>query len=133
MVAVDRLKRVNELLRRELGQVFEVLVSPEIKTLVTVTDVRIAPDLREALVFVSVYGDELAGKAVLTFLAKKRAHIQHDLSRKVILKYTPRLHFKLDQTAAKADRVMSILDTLQVDESKGSDQEPEAGADETQA
>ena len=115
-MAVDRLKRVNELLRRELGQVFEVLVSPEIKTLVTVTDVRIAPDLREALVFVSVYGDEHTGKAVLTFLAKKRAHIQHDLSRKVILKYTPRLHFKLDQTAAKADRVMSILDTLQVDE-----------------
>ena len=62
-----------------------------------------------------------------------RSHIQHDLSRKVILKYTPRLHFKLDQTAAKADRVMSILDTLQVDESKGPDQESEAAADETQA
>jgi len=124
---------VNELLRRELGQVFEVLVSPETKVLVTVTDVRIAPDLRDASVFVSVYGDEHAGKAVLALLTKKRAHIQHDLSRKVILKYTPRLHFRLDETAAKADRVMSILENLDIDEKSGASTESEAAVDDTDA
>lgn len=132
-MAVDRLKRVNELLRRELGQVFEMLVSPECKTLVTVTDARIAPDLREASVFVSVYGDEAAGRAVLSLLAKKRPAIQHALAQKVILKYTPKLHFRLDQTAAKADRVMTILEKLQADESNGPAKKPDAAADETQA
>lgn len=115
-MAVDRLKRVNELLRRELSRVFEVLVNPECQSLVTITDVRVAPDLRDATVFVSVYGDEQASQAVLALLAKKRPQIQHAMSRKVILKYTPRLRFELDQTAAKADRVMAILESLQLEE-----------------
>lgn len=128
-MAVDRLKRVNELLRRELSRVFEVLVNPECQSLVTITDVRVAPDLREATVFVSVYGDEQAGQAVLALLAAKRTQIQHAMSRKVILKYTPRLHFKLDQTAAKADRVMAILESLQLEEDARAPKAPDAPAD----
>ena len=54
-MAKDRLLRVNELLQRELGNVFISVVTPAMpKALVTVTHVKTAIDLRDATVFVSV-------------------------------------------------------------------------------
>lgn len=128
-MATDRLKRVNELLRRELGRVFEQLVNPEASSLVTVTDVKVAPDLRDALVFVSVYGTEEDGEALLSLLAKRRVPIQREIARNVVLKYTPRLRFKLDQSAAQADRVMAILEDLQLDEHDDEAEDPAAAPD----
>lgn len=110
-----RITRVNELLRRELGNVFQMLVCPEAETLVTVTGVDTAPNLRNATVYVSVYGDESTGERVLDLITRKRGAIQAMLASKVVLKYTPILHFKLDRTAAKADRVMSIISELGFD------------------
>ncbi|MDD4097490.1 MAG: 30S ribosome-binding factor RbfA [Lentisphaeria bacterium] len=114
-MSADRLLRVNELLKRELGIVFTVLISPASPTLVTVTGVKTAPNLRDATVYVSVYGSEEQGQAALALLNAKRAHIQSEVARKVVLKYTPRLHFRLDRTAANADRVLSILNNLELE------------------
>lgn len=113
----DRILRVNELLQRELGNVFISVVSTALpNALVTVTGVKTAIDLRDATVFVSVYGKNADKEAVLAFLERKRAIIQSELSHKIILKYTPRLHFKLDDTAENADRVMSIIRELDAEE-----------------
>ena len=46
-----------------------------------------------------------------------------ELARKVVLKNTPRLHFKLDETAANADRVMSILHELDMETTAKNDTE----------
>ena len=112
----DRIERVNELLFRELGEIFTSVVSPDVSYLVTVTGAKVSVDLRDAVVFVSVYGTDAQKKQALAFLQKKRALIQARLSRKVILKYTPVLHFKLDETAERADRVETILRELHLDE-----------------
>ena len=112
----DRIERVNELLFRELGEIFTSVVSPDVPYLVTVTGAKVSVDLRDAVVFVSVYGTDAQKKQALAFLQKKRALIQARLSRKVILKYTPVLHFKLDETAERADRVETILRELHLDE-----------------
>ena len=114
-MSADRITRVNELLHRELGNVFEMLVCPAAHTLVTVTGVETATNLRDATVYVSVYGDDAAGQRVLQLINKRRVMIQSMLASKVILKYTPVLHFKLDKTAANADRVMAIISELGFD------------------
>ena len=107
------------MLLRELGNVFTRVVSPAVPVLVTVTGVKTAIDLRDATVFVSIYGKAMPKQEVMTLLEKKRALIQSELAKKVILKYTPRLHFKLDETAENADRVMHILNELNLDEEQG--------------
>ena len=43
-----------------------------------------------------------------------RIQLQHDLSRRVVLKFTPRLHFKLDVAAERGDRVLNLLSELEV-------------------
>lgn len=115
-MGADRLTRVNELLQRELGNVFTMVVSPAVPYLVTVTGVKTAVNLRDATVYVSIYGYKGAKEKALDFLEKKRALIQSELAHRIILKYTPRLHFKLDETAENAERVMAILNELHLDD-----------------
>ena len=112
----DRITRVNELLFRELGTVLTVELGQELPYMVTVTGVECSPNLRDATVYVSIYGSQAnRGKMIrdaLKLLEKRRAAIQAAVARKVILKYTPVLHFRTDDTAERADRVEAILREL---------------------
>lgn len=114
MAVSQRMVRVDELLRRELGALCEKLVAPQVKALVTITKVECAPDLREATVFVSVLGAPEAHAQALHVLQEVRRDLQQELARRVILKYTPRLRFREDRTAEQADRVLTILSQLQI-------------------
>jgi ribosome-binding factor A len=116
-MAVPRSTRLNSLLQRELGSLLESLIlQGRRNVLVTVTGVKIASNLRDATVFVSIYGSEAEQKQLMEELGKKRALLQNALASHVIMKYTPILHFKQDNTAAQADRVMHILQELNLDQ-----------------
>ncbi len=118
-----RLERVNELIRRELGDLLTREVTFE-AALVTVQQVDITPDLKHAHVFISIIGTEEQAKASMAKLHDKRIQLQHLLSRRVILKYTPQLHFKLDDTIVRGDRVINLLEQIEIPPD-----EPEAGAE----
>ena len=116
-MSVDRITRLNALLTRELGQLMEVYVSPALpNAIITITDVKVAPNLRDALVFFSVYGGDAQDlpEKTLELLLTKRVQLQKALASKVVLKYTPVLRFKYDDTPARADRVMEILAELEI-------------------
>ena len=115
---MDRMLRVNELLKRELGIAFERLVCPYVNALVTVTQVDTAPNLRNAIVYVSVYGDDSVLEEVNRLLRRNRAEVQTIISKNCNLKYTPKLEFRYDERTAKADRVMQLLDQLSANENK---------------
>lgn len=108
-----RLDRVNEILKRELSElVNRTIVFPA--TLVTIHDVDVTPDLRHAHVFVSAIGDEKQRDAVLKILHSHRQELQHQLARRVVLKYTPRLHFKFDSAIERGTRVIDLLEGLDI-------------------
>jgi ribosome-binding factor A len=106
-----RLERVNELIRRELGDLLSRELTFE-AALVTVQQVDITPDLKHAHVFVSVIGSEEQAKSAMAKLHSNRPHLQHLLSKRVVLKYTPQLHFKLDDSIVRGTRVISILEEI---------------------
>ena len=110
-----RIERVNELLKRELSD----LVSREFhfEELVTIQEVDVTSDFKRAHVYVSVLGkDRKAAQKVLEKLESKRKELQFLLSRRVILKYTPLLIFKLDFAIERGTRVISLLDQLEIPE-----------------
>jgi ribosome-binding factor A len=112
-MSTDRLTRLNAQLQRELGILCESHIRPVMPgVLITVTGVEIASNLRNANVFVSVYGAPGDDQRALALLRSQRHLLQAGLAQKVIMKYTPVLNFKLDGTAARADRVMNILKEL---------------------
>src|SRR3954470_22554830 len=98
-----RLERVNELLKRELGELVRREVTFE-AALVTVQQVDITPDLKHAHVFISVMGSLDQAKAAMSRLHEARPTLQHLLSKRVVLKYTPHLHFKLDDSIERGTR-----------------------------
>lgn len=107
-----RLLRVCELIKRELG----MIVGRDMKfdaPLVTIRAMDITPDLKNAHVFVSVIGSPGQKKHAVSALEQARQHLQHELARRIILKYTPHLHFQLDESIERGTRVLSLLDEIE--------------------
>jgi len=110
-MSVDRLTRVNALMKREIGTaLFRVLNPDEVDlSAVTVLDVGVSRDLRDARVQISIRGDEAERARVMRILRRNRPEIQGLVSKQVILKYTPRLYFACDNAIEKGDHVLGIL------------------------
>ena len=108
-----RLERVNELLKRELGDLLTREVTFD-AALVTVQQVDITPDLKHAHVFISVMGSPDQAKAAMAKLHGARTTLQHLLSKRVVLKYTPHLHFKLDDSIERGTRIISIMEEIDI-------------------
>lgn len=122
---VDRITRVNALLKREIGDLlFQVMQAENFDlSAVTVTQVSVGRDLRDAVVHVSIRNHERERGRMLRLLDKHRGQIQEAINRDVQLKYTPRLQFRLDTSVEKGDRVLGLLAEMQ-DESDPADAEP---------
>jgi ribosome-binding factor A len=106
-----RLERVREVLKRELG----VIMGRELRfasPLVTVSDVDITPDLKQAHVSISAIGTDAQRREAIALLEQNRAMLQHELAKRVVLKNTPHLHFKLDESIERGSRVITIMDEL---------------------
>jgi ribosome-binding factor A len=107
----NRLVRVAEILKRELSTVILREV-PSDGALITVNSVDVSPDLRNASVFVGVLGTAAQQKAALERLEHSRRVLQAEVAKRVVLKFTPHLHFKLDASIERGSRVLDILDEL---------------------
>jgi len=110
-----RLLRVNEIVKRELS----VLLARDVAfddALVTVNQVKVTPDLKKAHVFVSVLGSEPKA-SVMAKLETHRTILQADLTKRVVLKYTPHLVFHLDDSIERGTRIIEILQELETPKS----------------
>jgi ribosome-binding factor A len=105
------MRRVNEALREVVSQGVSGLKDPGIG-FVTVTEVRAAPDLRQATVYVSVLGSEKRREKSLAALERAHGVLQQQVNRELHLKRTPRLVFEYDRTAERAARIGKLLDEL---------------------
>jgi len=113
-MAIDRLERVNALLRREIGEAFFKVFAGDVIDLaaITVTHVQTARNLRNATVSVSVFGHDSEKGAYLRRIANKAKELQDLINRDLTLKYTPRLRFVLDGSVEKGDHILDVLSKL---------------------
>jgi ribosome-binding factor A len=102
-------------LKREIGEAIRRELPVEKAGLVTVNDVEVAGDLKQATVFVSILGNPEQQKTGLLLLQKNRARLQGLLAKAVILKYTPVLRFMVDDSVARGNRVLQIIEELEKD------------------
>lgn len=107
----NRTVRVNELLQRELSDILRKRYQSE-AVAITLTEVRVTPDLREAKVFVGVVGNADASEKALRWLRKIAGPMTHELSRRIVLKFMPRFEFILDETAIRGTHILKMIDEL---------------------
>ena len=108
-----RKQRVRELLKRTVGEILRRELDSESCGIITVNDVGMANDLHSAMVFVSVLGSDEQKRTAAKRLKSERSRIQYMLGREVVLKYTPRIKFELDDAIEAGNRVMSILEEME--------------------
>ncbi len=125
----NRLDRVNELIKRELSELVRRELTFTAK-LVTIQQVDITADLKHAHVYVGVIGSFDEQKQALAELHDNRQRLQTEISKRVVLKWTPQLHFKLDSSGERGDRILQILDELGLPPEPPTSQGPSAAHDE---
>ncbi|HVE17092.1 MAG TPA: 30S ribosome-binding factor RbfA [Chthoniobacterales bacterium] len=124
-----RLERVREVLKRELG----IIMGREIRftsPLVTVSGVDITPDLKQAHVFVSVIGNDRQQREAIELLEQNRVLLQSELSKRVVIKYTPHLNFRLDGSIERGARIITIMEELGLSPDKSSEEDEGGDEDE---
>ena len=109
-----RIDRVNELLRLEISQVLaRQIKDPRLSGVITITEVKTTPDLRNALVLLSVMGDQEAKESALAGIESAAKFLRRELRGRLTLRYVPFLRFALDDSLEHADRLMRIMNQIQ--------------------
>ena len=111
----ERLTRVNELLKEEISKAIYEVMDPSEFDLASFTMTRVvaSPGLRDAKVFVSIYQHDGEKHKLINIIRKKSHKIQKLLNGRLSLKYTPRLHFTLDDSLETGNNVLNIISELE--------------------
>jgi ribosome-binding factor A len=108
-----RPEQLAEVLREEVSQIVGYeLDDPRVES-VTVTDVRVSDNLRDASIYVVASGTEEEKRAALAALQKAAPYVRRQLSILLNLRYTPELHFVRDTVEESATRVDELLSQLE--------------------
>ncbi len=110
----QRMDRVDELLRQEIGDLLaKELADPRIG-FVTITDVETSPDLRHAKVWISVIGGRSDRVESVRALQASMGFVRHELGKRLRIKRIPALHIELDDSAERGTRVLHLLQELEL-------------------
>jgi len=121
-----RPERLAETLREEISEVvgFE-LDDPRVE-MVTVTEVTVAEDLRDAKVYVLVEGDDAEVDKALKELQNAAQFVRQQVAMNLSMRFAPHLHFVRDSAEENASRVSALLSDLtnkgEINEKENSDE-----------
>src|SRR6266404_9419205 len=107
-----RPERFAEALKEEIAEVVGFELDDPRLEMVTVTEVEVAKDLRDAKVYVLVRGDEDEVHKALKTLGKAAAFVRQQVAMNLELRYAPHVHFVRDTAEENAARINEILEDL---------------------
>ena len=108
----NRLGRVNEELKKEISQVINYeLKNPEVTGMISVTKVKVTPDLKYAKVYVSILNPKNLSKT-LSGLKESAGFIRSRVAQTVNLRITPELVFEYDDSIEYGEKIDAILREL---------------------
>lgn len=113
-----RSERIASVIKTELGTYFQKRFSMDEVGLLTVTEVRMTPDLRQARVYISIFGDKDRKTHSLAHLEEHRAAIRGVVGRAVRLRFTPDVSFFLDETMDEAIKLEKIFKKIHEEENQ---------------
>lgn len=109
MVAQARARRLAERVKEIVANALEHEVKDPRLGFVTVTDVRVTADLREATVFYTVFGDESEQAATAAALESAKGVLRSEVGRQTGIKHTPSLAFVVDALPDSARHIDDLL------------------------
>jgi len=125
-----RTDMVAQLIQREASAIIQHELGDPHIGFVTITDVKVSPDLRNADLYVSVLGASAEVADTLKHLKRALGYIRRLIAPRLDLRYVPRLGIVHDDTELKAERIERLIDDLHGDAGeRESGQDPRDGSD----
>jgi ribosome-binding factor A len=111
-----RHERIGEEIAHEINAMLAgELKDPRLEVSVVVSEVRLAPDMRHARIFVAVRGTEPEQEDAIKALEHAAGFIRHELVERLQLRRTPDLHFTLDRSQEYSERIERLLNDVKKD------------------
>ena len=126
-----RLQRVRELIRRELGPILEKNFTFT-GAFITINDIDLTPDLKQAFVYLGVLGKS-TDEQIVNKLTAARPLIQRQLYKRVVLKNSPTLAFRIDHSVERGVRIVNLIENLPAPAEDAPDESGGDARDETAA
>ena len=126
-----RIEKLQELIKQETGKMLLNDIKDPRIGFVTVTDVEMTGDLREAKIFVSVMGGDEQVKSSLEGLQSALGFIRREIGKRIRLRFTPEISFALDTSLDYGDHIQKLL--LQVEGDLGNADNAQTGGGQNQS
>ncbi|HHX24492.1 MAG: 30S ribosome-binding factor RbfA [Tepidanaerobacteraceae bacterium] len=109
----SRSERVAEEIKKNVSYIINNnLKDPRINGLISVTGVTVTRDLRNAKIFLSLYGDKTKQNDVFEAIKNAKGFIRRELASMVRMRYIPELSFKLDDSIEYGIQINKLLDKV---------------------
>lgn len=109
MKQTPRTRKLNETVREAIASILLDEIADPRLDLVTVTAVRVAPDVMQANVYVTAHCDEERYREVLDGLESAKGRIRSLVGQRIKSRFTPELHFFIDDSVDAGMRIAEAL------------------------
>ncbi|MBC8249746.1 MAG: 30S ribosome-binding factor RbfA [Anaerolineales bacterium] len=109
-MSTRRQKQISVLIQKELGDLLEKKVSDPRLDFMTITAVKVSPDLRQAHIYVSTLGDQQEAMEGFDHAA---SFLRRELASRLALRYVPELIFHLDTSLQHGERIFQLLEEIE--------------------
>tara|TARA_Y100001968_G_scaffold296828_1_gene305298 strand:+ start:343 stop:729 length:387 start_codon:yes stop_codon:yes gene_type:complete len=115
-----RVKKLAALIKKEVSELLVNGVRDERihQAMITITTVEVSGDLQHAKIFVSLFGEEKNKDEVLECLDEAKGFIRGELGRRLQMRRSPELVFKIDKGMSKGSSVLDLLSSLELERKK---------------
>ena len=108
-----RIERINFTIRKELGTLLsENINDPRFSTMTSITNVDTSPDLSNARVYVSIFGEESERISSMEALYSASNRLRNLLSKKIKIRKIPKLNFILDNDINYSSEINELIDNV---------------------
>lgn len=115
--------RINQEVQRELSSLLQREVKdPRIAPMTSISAVEVTPDLKNAKVYVSVFGSEEAKEATMKGIKSAAPFLRSQLAKNLNLRNTPELRFLADDSIAYGVRMTGLIESMQTSEKEESEE-----------
>jgi ribosome-binding factor A len=129
-MSTDRAARVGDQLRVEVADLLAREVHDPGIGFLTVTYVKVTPDLQQARVYYTTMGDDKARRDSQRALERAAPFLRRQLGRRLRLRRVPDLQFFFDSSIERQDRIERILQEIQAERTEGTTRNELPGDDE---
>lgn len=125
-MSATRLQKMNKLLKEELSRIIREDMNDPRLGMVSITDIVLSFDLKQAKVYISAYGTTEERKSSILALTSASRFLRGEVARQLELRHTPELKFLFDDSLERGARIFDLLNQVKEQEKvkeKGSEEE----------